>query len=141
MIDGSTSLVGIIGKPLTHTFSPFIHKYSFELLKLNWVYLPFPIPSIKELKDALNGLKVVGCKGLNVTAPYKEAVLPYMDEISDTASMLEAVNTIIFQQMGDKIRLKGENTDLLGFSRSVAEGGFDLSKACLLYTSPSPRDS
>ncbi len=129
MIDGRTSFVGIIGRPLTHTFSPFIHNYSFKLLKLNWVYLPFPVPSIRELKVALDGLKILGCRGLNVTAPYKEAVIPYMDEMSDTASMLEAVNTILFQEREGKIVLKGENTDLLGFSYSVAEGGFELSKA------------
>ena len=131
MVNGSTRFVGILGKPLEHSFSPFIHNRAFALLDMNWIYLPFLLKHANEMKTALEGLKMVGCRGLNVTAPYKETVIPLLDEVSDTVLTLGAVNTIVFVAEDGNIRLRGENTDIQGFSNAIKEDGFDLTEARL----------
>ena len=121
-INGNTRLVGILGYPLEHTLSPAIHNAAFNHLNLNWCYLPLPVESMS-LDKAIKGLcSVKNFVGANVTMPYKEKVLPCLDEISSCARVIGAVNTL---HMSDN-KLVGYNTDGRGFLTAlVQDGGFD----------------
>ncbi len=115
-ISGETKLCGIIGQPVRHSLSPVFQNAAFKHAGLNWVYLPFEVePS--GLGDAIAGLKAAGCRGLNVTMPYKHAVIELLDGLSESASMVDAVNTIEFKSG----RLIGHNTDGRGFVASLRE--------------------
>jgi shikimate dehydrogenase len=106
-------MYGIIGYPLSQTFSPDYFNAKFERLGLKDSYHKFPLATIDELKAVLQSHPEL--KGLNVTIPYKEAVIPFLDELHDTAQEIGAVNTV-------KIRdgkLKGYNTDVTGFRDSL----------------------
>ena len=76
-IDYNTKIVGIIGHPIRHSLSPMMHNLSFETQKLNYVYLPFDVPT-SNLKGALKSLSLLGIRGLNITLPHKEKILQYM---------------------------------------------------------------
>jgi shikimate dehydrogenase len=120
MVTGSTKLVGIIGNPVSHSLSPAMHNLAFQTLAMNWIYLPLPVPP-DHLAEAVKGLDSLGFLGANVTVPYKEQVIPFLDELSDEAARIGAVNTIKVQEG----RLLGQNTDSRGFLNHLAELGFD----------------
>ncbi|MDQ1238424.1 MAG: shikimate dehydrogenase [Thermodesulfobacteriota bacterium] len=131
MVDGTTSLVGIIGHPVRQSRSPQIHNSAFLDLKMNWIYVPMEV-SPRALSTALEGLKALGFKGANVTVPFKEDVLSLVDSLSEEAACIGAVNTLSIVQG----RLRGDNTDWLGFlhdlkERSISTGG---KKALVLGT-------
>jgi shikimate dehydrogenase len=111
-VAGSTRTVGIIGWPVSHSLSPAIHNAAFAALGLDWVYVPLPVHPL-QLLPALTGLRAMGFAGANVTMPHKAAVADLVDELSDDARRLHAVNTIV----ADGDRLRGENTDAPGFER------------------------
>lgn len=115
-INGSTELYGIIGYPARHTFSPAMHNAAFQSLGMNAVYLAFEVKP-QDLCSAMNCLKVLGARGLNITVPYKEKVLRYLDEIEKEAELIGAVNTVAFTDG----KSKGFNTDGKGFIRSLQE--------------------
>ena len=108
-------LLGLIGYPLSHSFSKkyFTQKFENEGLTHDWEYELFPIDSIKLLPDLLRGHP--NLVGLNVTIPYKEDVVFWLDELDETAKMIGAVNCI---QIIDG-KLKGYNTDYYGFQKSL----------------------
>jgi len=106
-------MYGIIGYPLLQTFSPGYFNHKFEQLGLPLTYSKFPLVHISELKALL--AKEPRLLGLNVTIPHKEAVIPLLDELDDTAGAIGAVNTIRIS----KGRLKGFNTDATGFTQSL----------------------
>ena len=110
-INGQTQLVGLIGWPVSHSFSPKMHNAAFADLGLNWVYLPFPIAP-NDVATAVSGLFVSGVQGINITVPHKQAVMPLLDEIEDGAKAIGAINTIVKTENG---RLVGHNTDWAGF--------------------------
>jgi shikimate dehydrogenase len=107
-------LAGIIGQPLDHSLSPFIHNLGFSLKKLPYVFVKIEIPSAK-LSRTVGALSDLGFIGANVTMPHKEAVVDMMDSLSPEAEAVEAVNTLVVK--GSKI--KGYNTDIDGFARSL----------------------
>jgi len=115
VIDGKTTLTGLLGWPVEHSLSPALHNAAFARLGLNWAYLPLPAPP-EHLPEVLRGLARCGFRGLNVTIPHKQAVLPLLDELSATARALGAVNTISIEtaDVGSP-RLRGDNTDVEGF--------------------------
>ena len=113
-IDGKTKLVGIIGWPIEHTFSPNFHNAAFMEAGLDWVYLPLSVLP-NDLKAAVDGLKAMGFMGFNVTMPHKKIVIEYLDGLSDEAALADAVNTV--KREGD--RLIGHNTDGRGFIESL----------------------
>ena len=122
-IAGSTRTVGIIGWPVSHSLSPAIHNAAFAALGLDWVYVPLPVHPL-HLFAALTGLGAMGFAGANVTMPHKAAVADLIDELSDDARRLHAVNTIVC----DGERLRGENTDAPGFERFLRmDAGVDPS--------------
>ncbi len=110
----NTQLIGLIGHPIKHTFSPFIHNVAIELKKLNYIYLPFDVPA-SNLKNALKGMVAFGIKGFNVTIPHKENILHYLNDVSEEASIIGAVNTIV----NDHGKLSGYNTDVYGILETL----------------------
>ena len=105
-------MTGLIGWPVSHSFSPAMHNAALAVLGLNWVYVPLPVPPDR-VGDAVRGLPALGFQGVNVTVPHKQAVMPFLDEISPAAQAIGAVNTILVEQ--ESGRLLGFNTDWRGF--------------------------
>ena len=121
-ISGSTILVGVIGNPVKHSLSPVILNAAFREAKINWVYTAFETPEEK-LADAIGGIRALGIAGLSVTMPHKAKVCSLLDEISDSAQMLNAVNCIV----NDAGKLEGHNTDGDGFLDAVKhDAGLDV---------------
>lgn len=106
-------MYGIIGYPLLQTFSPGYFNRKFASLGIAETYEKFPLASVGELPGLLAAQPAL--KGLNVTMPYKQSVMPYLDELDDTARKIGAVNTILVRNG----RLKGFNTDTTGFTNSL----------------------
>jgi shikimate dehydrogenase len=109
-------IYGVIGYPVKHSLSPRMHNAAFKALKINAEYKLFPLRE-KELGTFLKGLPKKGIFGLNVTVPYKEKVIPYLDKISPLARQAQAVNTIKVV----KRKLLGFNTDGKGFLRHLRQ--------------------
>ena len=107
--------LGIIGYPLEHSLSPVMHTAAMQQLNIMGEYKTYTIKE-ENLSSVFNVLKQAGLRGLNVTIPHKKTVLPLLDEISDEARLIEAVNTITFQDNG---KTKGDNTDIIGFWESL----------------------
>ena len=128
-INGKTQLIGLIGWPVSHSFSPAMHNAAAQALGVNWVYVPLPVPPEK-VATAVSGLSALGIRGVNVTVPHKQAVIPLLDELEPGAQAIGAVNTIVVKENG---RLTGHNTDWSGFladlqANNIAPAG----QACLL---------
>ncbi len=123
-ISGKTRVVGLIGWPVSHTLSPLMHNAAFEAAGLDFVYVPFPVEP-EHIADAIHGIRALGLAGVNVTIPHKEAVIPYIDDLSDEAGKIVAVNTIV--NKGG--RLFGYNTDVYGFLRALGEAGVEVKGA------------
>src|SRR3989339_687343 len=109
-------LVGLIGYPLGHTVSPAMHNTAFTHLGIDYEYVPFEIES-RDLSDGVNGLRALHVAGFNVTVPYKEKVIPLLDEVTELARIIGAVNTVLNQDG----KLIGYNTDGAGFIESLKE--------------------
>lgn len=110
----NTGIIGVIGHPIKHSFSPLMHNISFDLLGLDYVYLPFDVPS-SNLKAALKGMIALGIKGFNVTLPHKEKIGQFLNDISEEASVIGAVNTIV----NENGLLHGYNTDVNGIIETL----------------------
>ena len=108
---------GLIGYPLGHSFSISYHNQRFADEGINAKYFNFEIPSIEDLPAVLGQNPEL--KGLNVTIPYKEKVLPFLDYISPEARAIGAVNVIKIIHEGKKTTLKGYNSDVIGFTQSI----------------------
>jgi shikimate dehydrogenase len=107
-------LAGIIGYPLDHSLSPFIHNLGFAARKLPYVFVKIEIPRAK-LSRIIGALSDLGFIGANVTMPHKEAVVEMLDSLSPEAEAVGAVNTLVVKGAS----LKGYNTDIDGFARSL----------------------
>ncbi|HSA77909.1 MAG TPA: shikimate dehydrogenase [Nitrospirota bacterium] len=116
MISGRTKIYGIFGYPVEHTFSPGMHNAAFKKLGMDACYVPFSVHP-ERLGEAARSILPLGLGGLNVTVPHKEKIIPYLDELSEEARLIGAVNTIEVRQG----RLVGHNTDGRGFLRSLKE--------------------
>jgi shikimate dehydrogenase len=121
-IDSKTSLLCLIGWPIKHSMSPIMHNAVLQKLKLNYVYLAFNVKK-EELKPAINGIKALDIKGVNITIPHKETIIPYLDEIDPLAAKIGAVNTIK-KRSGVLI---GKNTDAEGAKKSLLDARCILS--------------
>ena len=110
----NTELIGLIGHPIKHSYSPFIQNYALELMNLEYVYLPFDVPA-ENLKNAVKAVLSLGLKGVNVTLPHKEKIIKFLDELSEEASIVGAVNTIV----NDHGKLMGYNTDAYGILETL----------------------
>ena len=113
-IKGSTNVVGLIGHPVEHSFSPPMHNAAFEELDLDYAYVAFDV-NPDDLKAAIQGAQSLNIRGFNVTIPHKVNVMEYLDELDEVAELIGAVNTIDFKS------LKGYNTDGIGAVRAIEE--------------------
>ncbi len=111
-ISGKTALCGVTGWPLTVTSSPEVHRKFYEEEKLNALMLPMPA---EKIEDALKLAETLEMKGLAVTIPHKEALLPHLDEADEAVKIIGAANTVVFKD-GRKI---GHNTDAPGFAKAL----------------------
>ena len=121
MVQGTTQIYGVIGDPISHSLSPSLHNPAFAALGIDAVYVTFRV-SPSSLEDALRGLLALNVQGINVTVPHKSEVFQYVDEVTDTARKIGAVNTL----RNDSGHWIGENTDATGFIRSLEPLGLSL---------------
>ena len=108
---------GLIGYPLGHSFSINYFNEKFENEGMDALYENFEIPSIKQFPEIIDTNPDL--RGLNVTIPYKEQVIEYLDFLSPEAQAIGAVNVIRVEHKGKKTILKGYNSDVIGFTRSI----------------------
>lgn len=105
----------VIGNPISHSLSPNMHDAWLKQLNIDASYIPIHVEQ-NHLKQAVESLKLLGCSGWNVTVPFKEAIIPLLDEVDDSAKGIGAVNTVV--KTGDN-KYVGYNTDGLGFIESL----------------------
>ncbi len=108
---------GLIGYPLGHSFSIGYFNERFENENIDAKYINFEIPSIDDFPEVLASNPQL--KGLNVTIPYKEKVIPFLDSVSPEARAIGAVNVIRVTHKGNKVILRGFNSDVIGFTKSI----------------------
>ena len=111
---------GLIGYPLGHSFSKGYFTSRFEKESLpDYEYRNFEINDIRDLKDVVKNNKDL--IGLNVTIPYKQSVMDYLDDISGEADKIGAVNTIVIRRRGNDVWMSGHNTDHIGFEKTLEQ--------------------
>lgn len=108
---------GLIGFPLGHSFSVSYFNEKFRNEGIDAQYINYEIPNIADLAEILSSTP--NLRGLNVTIPYKEKVMTYLDEISPEAKAIGAVNVIRVEHKGNNVYLKGFNSDVIGFTQSI----------------------
>ncbi len=113
-INPDTQKVGVFGYPVKHSASPAMQNAAFRSAGLNYIYLSFEVRP-EDIGEALNSLRILGFRGMNLTIPHKEICLPFLDEINEEASKIKAVNTVLV----DSGKLKGFNTDIEGFLKPL----------------------
>lgn len=116
MINGTTKVIGVIGNPVGHSFSPVMFNAAFKAMNMNYVYVPFKVEK-EDLKYVIKGAKAFGIKGLNVTIPHKQKVINELDKFDIMANLIGAVNTIDFKDG----KSKGYNTDCIGAVKAIEE--------------------
>ncbi len=120
-ISGTTRLAGVIGWPLEHTLSPAMHNAAYEVLGLDWVYVPLPVREQIDVARVVAAARALPFVGFNVTMPYKRLMLDMCDEVAAQARLAGAVNTVHIQDG----HLMGYNTDGRGLLESLrTEAGF-----------------
>lgn len=117
MAEKNTLIYGLLGFPLTHSFSQTFFNQKFESENINAKYLNFEIPDIGDIMEVVAEHPTL--MGLNVTIPYKEQVLPYLDDIDSEAQNIGAVNVIKIIRKKNNLQFKGYNSDVIGFSDSL----------------------
>jgi len=115
-INAATRLCAIFGSPIRHSASPAMHNAAFAALGLNWRYVAFEVDP-KNLRAAIDGAKVMGLAGLNLTVPHKLLAMDMVDALDESAKTWGAVNVIRFDEKG----ATGFNTDAEGFAISLRE--------------------
>lgn len=113
-ISQNTKLIGVIGHPIKHSFSPYVHNRAFELLGMDYAYLAFDVLPTN-IKAALKGMIALDIKGFNVTIPHKEKIVQHCHNVSEDASVVGSINTIV----NDGGKLSGYNTDVYGIVQSL----------------------
>ena len=113
-IDGYTRLAAVVANPIKHSISPFIHNSAFEATNTNGVYLAWEVDAT-ELAETVANIRRYQMFGINLSMPYKEQVIPYLDQLSEEACLIGAVNTVVNREG----TLIGYNTDGKGFFKSL----------------------
>ncbi len=127
MNTGKTKNLGVMGWPIAHSLSPAMQQAAIEKAGIDYSYIALPVEP-QALPQAVAGLKALNFRGWNVTIPHKTAIMPLLDEIDEDAAVIGAVNTVL----NEDGRLKGYNTDILGFLRPLQEQGVALEGAKVL---------
>lgn len=118
MITGVTRILGVLGDPIGHTSSPAMHNAAIAAMGLDYAYVAFHVRP-DALGSAIEGMRALQIAGLNVTVPHKQGVMAHLDEVSDEAVAIGAVNTVVNRQG----RLVGYNTDAFGILESLKRDG------------------
>ncbi|CAM5184025.1 shikimate dehydrogenase (NADP(+)) OS=Castellaniella defragrans OX=75697 GN=HNR28_000940 PE=4 SV=1 [Castellaniella defragrans] len=121
-ITGKTRLIALLGSPVSHSQSPAMQNGVFKALGLDFAYLAFDVP-LRDIKRAVDALRVLKVRGANVTMPLKHDICRLMDALSPAAEMAGAVNTIV----NDNGVLTGHITDGVGYMMSLADAGIECS--------------
>lgn len=117
-LTGAARLAGVMGWPVSHSRSPRLHGYWLKQYGLDGTYVPLAVEP-GHLEPAIRGLHALGFQGCNLTIPHKEAVFPLVDDLTETARRVGAVNTLIIDEDG---RITGDNTDGFGFTANLKAG-------------------
>jgi shikimate dehydrogenase len=120
-ISGKTRICGVIGDPIEHTLSPIIHNAAFQELKVDFLFLAFKVKPA-EVGNAVNGMRALNIRGLNVTMPHKTSVVKHLDRVDLSAQIVNSVNTILNKEN----LLFGFNTDGVGALKALKENGVEL---------------
>ncbi|MED4722483.1 shikimate dehydrogenase [Bacillus atrophaeus] len=120
-INGKTQLIGLLATPIGHSLSPTMHNLAFKKLGLNYAYLAFEVGN-EQLEDVVTGMRALGVRGFNVSMPNKMKIIPYLDQLADSAKFSGAVNTVV----NDNGTLTGHSTDGMGYVRNLKEHGVDI---------------
>ena len=113
-IDSQTRVYAVIGNPVSHSLSPVMHNRAFSRLGVNGIYVAM---QVTDIGPAVSGIRALGIQGASITIPHKQAILPYLDEVDETAKAIGAVNTLINR----KGALFGCNTDCIGAIKALSE--------------------
>jgi shikimate dehydrogenase len=120
IISEKTKLCGVIGDPIEHTMSPPMHNAAFIHMGLDYVYVSFHVKEA-ELGKAIDDMRALNIRGLNITLPHKVAIIPLLDKLDPLAEKIGAVNTVT----NDYGMLEGSNTDASGFLQALLERGVE----------------
>jgi len=123
-INGKTKIIGVIGENIENSLSPLLHNQIILKHSLNFRYLPFQVAET-DLGEAIQSIRALNIRGVNITFPYKEKAIEFLDEVEESARRIGAVNTIV----NNKGNLTGYNTDVIGFKKTFQEvGKFTIKK-------------
>lgn len=125
LINGKTEILGVFGFPVGHSKSPTMHNAVCQKLGINAAYLPFS-PNPENFLSALDGLKALHFRGANLTIPYKEKVLPYVQELSPISKFSGSVNTLYWKKSQNENILCGTTTDPYGALKNMEEAGISV---------------
>ena len=117
----------VIGNPIEHSLSPLLHSFWIKKHSINAIYEKQLVEK-NDIERIFNDMKENKIQGINVTVPFKKIVIPFLDQLSDTAKKTQSVNTIFKRQN----KLVGDNTDVYGFSEAIKLTNFDLTKRATL---------
>ena len=120
-ISGTTTMLGLIGTPVAHSKSPAMYNHCFQKFGLDWAYLAFDVPA-ERTGEAVAAIRTLHMRGANVTMPCKNAVIPFLDELTPAARAIQAVNTIVNE---DGV-LVGHNTDGCGYTQNLRRSGIEV---------------
>lgn len=126
-INGQTCLCGVLGDPIAHTWSPFIHNALAEAMNVNMVYVPLHVTK-EHLEEAILGAYGMHIRGMNVTVPHKQQVMQFLSEIHEGASAIGAVNTLVYRPDG----YHGYNTDWMGLERALKDQEISICEKTVL---------
>ncbi|EOL41888.1 shikimate dehydrogenase [Enterococcus phoeniculicola] len=130
-ITGHTLLIGLLATPIRHSLSPKMHNESFAKLGLDYAYLAFEVGN-EELEGAVQGIRSLGLRGANISMPNKQAIIPYLDELTPAAKLIGAVNTVINKDgLG---YLVGDVTDGTGAMQALRDEEVDVRDQTITIT-------
>src|SRR4030042_4468274 len=120
-ITGKTRVCGVIGEPIEHSLSPIMHNAGFQSIGLDYVFLACRVKPA-DVEEAVNGMRALNIRGLNVTMPHKTAIINHLDRVDLSAQIVNSVNTVLNKEN----LLFGFNPDGVGAVRALKENGGDI---------------
>lgn len=129
-MDGATKTYCIIGNHVGRSFSPLMHNAAFKASGINAVYTAHTVAE-NDLEKAVNGIRALGIAGASVTIPYKEKIVPFLDEITDISRSIGSVNTLFWKEG----KLTGDNTDATGFFKALSAAVVVKNKTAAIFGS------
>ncbi len=121
-ISANTKVCGLLANPIGHSLSPLLQNTLADRAGIDMVYVPLEVKNNEKIGDAVKGAYELGITGMNVTVPYKQAVIPFLKGIDEWAERIGAVNTLVREDGG----YRGYNTDLPGMARFLDRAGIML---------------